>query len=215
MYSGAREMCHLKKAIWREYNEEIREALSSLEKVRHTTIPTTENERNYLKRMNLPDARTYFRVRCKITNYIKGNRSSLHRNNMSCRYCSTGEDETQEHMENCEFSSEIRKGLNLAKERDLIIMWRKLNTKLYKVYNKVSSREENLRRLGLYIPDNTKEINKIRKNRIGQNSDEECTNSPDVNGEACEHFREELEFHATAASRARDMQVDAVIIHPP
>ena len=165
--------------------------------------------------MNLPDARTYFRVRCKITNYIKGNRSSLHRNNMSCRYCSTGEDETQEHMENCEFSSEIRKGLNLVKERDLIIMWRKLNTKLYKVYNKVSSREENLRRLGLYIPNNTKEINMIRKNRIGQNSDEECTNSPDVNGEACEHIREVLEYHATVASRARDMQVDAVIIHPP
>ena len=77
---------------------------------------------------------------------------------MTCRYCSTGEDETQEHMENCEFSSEIRKGLNIVKERDLIIMWRKLNTKLYKVYNKVSSREENLRRLGLYIPDNTKKL---------------------------------------------------------
>ena len=36
-----------------------------------------------------------------------------------------------------------------------------------------------------------------------------------VNGEACEHFREELGFQATAATRARVMQVDAVIIHPP
>ena len=51
-------MCELKKAIWREYNAEIREALSSSEKVRDIAFPTTENERNYLKRMNLPDART-------------------------------------------------------------------------------------------------------------------------------------------------------------
>ena len=56
---GAREMCDLKKAIWREYNAEIREALSSSEKVRDIAIPATEKERNYLKRMNLPDARTY------------------------------------------------------------------------------------------------------------------------------------------------------------
>ena len=41
---GAREMCDLKKAIWSEYNEEIREALSSSEKVRHTVIPTKEKE---------------------------------------------------------------------------------------------------------------------------------------------------------------------------
>ena len=95
-------------------------------------------------------------------------------------------------------------------------MWRKLNTKLYKVYNKVSSREENLRRLGIYIPDNTQEINKIRENiRIGENSEEVRTNSPEVNGEACEHFREELGVQATAAPRARVMQVDAVIIHSP
>ena len=119
-------------------------------------------------------------------------------------------------MENCEFTRDIRQGLNLTKEKDLIVMWRKLNTKLYKVYNKVSSREENLRRLGIYIPDNTQEINKIRENiGIGENSEEVRTNSPEVNGEACEHFREELGFQATAAPRARVMQVDAVIIHPP
>ena len=95
---SALEKCKLKQAIWRKYNEEMREALSSSEKVRNTRIPTKERERNYLKRMNLPDARTYFRFRCKITKYIKGNRSSLHREDMSCRYCKTGEEETQEHM---------------------------------------------------------------------------------------------------------------------
>ena len=58
---NALEKCNLKKAIWRENNEEIRQALASSEKVRNTRIPETEKERNYLKRMNLPDARTWFR----------------------------------------------------------------------------------------------------------------------------------------------------------
>ena len=93
---------------------------------RNIPIPTTEKERNYLKRMNLPDARTHFRVRCKITNNIKGNRSSQFRNDMTCRYCPSGENETQEHMIECEFTSDIRRGLDLNKEKDTIVFWRKL-----------------------------------------------------------------------------------------
>ena len=134
---------------------------------------------------------------------------------MTCRYCATGEEETQEHMEKCEFTSKLREGLNIEKERDLIIMWRKLNTKLYKVHNDVSSREENLRRIGLYIPDVSREFGTIRMNRIGQNSEEVCTNSPDENRETRQLVREVLEYHASVASRVRQMRVDAVIIHPP
>ena len=64
---------------------------------------------------------------------------------------------------------------------------------LYKVYNNTNSREENLRRLGIYIQDNTHEINKIRENnRIGENSDEARTNPSEVDGETCENFHEEL-----------------------
>ena len=44
--TGGREMCELKKAIWREYDAEIKEALSSSEKVRNIPIPNTEKERN-------------------------------------------------------------------------------------------------------------------------------------------------------------------------
>ena len=119
---NALEKCNLKKAIWRENNEEIRQALANSEKVRNTRIPETEKERNYLKRMNLPDARTWFRYRCKITKYIKGNTSSMYRDNMCCRYCTSGEDETQEHMETCESTTELREGLNLKIEREQIIL---------------------------------------------------------------------------------------------
>ena len=62
---SALEKCKLKQAIWRVYNEEICEALSSSEKARNTRIPIKEREIIYLKRMNLPDARTWFRFRCR------------------------------------------------------------------------------------------------------------------------------------------------------
>ena len=53
--------------------------------------PPGPKERNYFKRMNLPDARIWFRYRCKITKYyIEGNMSSAYRDNMSCRYCTSG-----------------------------------------------------------------------------------------------------------------------------
>ena len=98
-------------------------------------------------------------------------------------------------MTECEFTSDIRQGLDLNKEKDKIVLWRKLNTKLYKVYNNTNTKEENLRKLGIYIHDNTQEINKIRENiRIGENSDEARTNPSEVDGETCENLREEPSF---------------------
>ena len=51
----------------------------------------------------------------------------------------------------------------------------------------------------------------IRMNRIGQDSREASTNSPDENGETRQLVREVPEYHASVASRVRDMRVDAVI----
>ena len=44
---------------------------------------------------------------------IKGNRSSRYREDMTCRYCKTEEDETQEHMEICKYTATLREWLNL------------------------------------------------------------------------------------------------------
>ena len=49
--------------------------MDNSDKVKTIEIPKYKKQRNYLKRMNLPDARTWFRVRCKITNNMKGNTS--------------------------------------------------------------------------------------------------------------------------------------------
>ena len=80
--------------------------------------------------MILPDARTWFRFRCKIMNNIKGNTTSAFRENMQCRHCTPGEDEKQEHVEKIEFTKVIIKSMNIAKEREYMILWTKINKNL-------------------------------------------------------------------------------------
>ena len=84
-----------KKALWRENDKEIRAEMDTLSKVNYLKMPTTKRERNYLKGMNLMNARIWFRYRCKITAHIKGNKSSMYKDNMQCRLCKSEKDETQ------------------------------------------------------------------------------------------------------------------------
>ena len=49
--------------------------------------------------------------------------------------------------------------------------------------------------------------------KIGHDLEKAGTNSPDENRETCKLVRE-VPHQATEAYRARDMRVDAVIIHP-
>ena len=80
--------------------------------------------------MNLPDSRTWFRFRSKITTHVKGNITSIYRENMQCRYCTTGVDETQEHLKECEFTRTMSKTLKVKKERELMILWRTITRAL-------------------------------------------------------------------------------------
>ena len=138
----------------------------------------------------------------------------MYREDMTCRYCNTGEEETQEHMETCESTATLREGLNINNEREHIILWRKINSKLLKEHNDVSSIEAKLIKTGLYNPDNSEAYRMRRLGRVGHDSGEACTSSPDENGETCQLAREVPRYHATEAYRAFDMRVDVLIIHP-
>ena len=83
---NAKEQLAIKRAIWNENYKDIK--LEKSEKVRSIVIPKFKKERNNLKRIHLPDAITWFRFRCKITNNIKGITSSTFKDNMQCRHCS-------------------------------------------------------------------------------------------------------------------------------
>ena len=83
-------------------------------------------------------------------------------------------------------------------ERDHIILWRKINSKLFKEHNDVSSIEAKL----------------IKQDYTTQTTmrHEACTNSPDENRETCKLVRKVPRYHATEAYQVRDMRVDAVIM---
>ena len=52
----------------------------------------------------------------------------MYKNNMQCRICTTGRNETQEHLEKCELTKEMRKTLNLGK-REIYEPKSKVNNK--------------------------------------------------------------------------------------
>ena len=65
--------------MWPENDNEIWTEMEKLSKVKDLK---PERERNSLKRMNMQDARVWFRYRCKITAHIKGNKSSMYKDNI-------------------------------------------------------------------------------------------------------------------------------------
>ena len=59
----------------------------------------------------------------------------MYKDNMVCRLFKSGENETQEHMEKCNFIKKMRENLEMGKEADKIVLWRKLTHALQKLYN--------------------------------------------------------------------------------
>ena len=55
---------------------------------------------------------------------------------MRCRYCITGAHETQEHLEECEFTRKMRTSLNLKNECERMIQWRNITRVLKELYKK-------------------------------------------------------------------------------
>ena len=63
----------------------------------------------------------------------------MYKNRMQCRLCTTGENETQEHLEKCEFTTEMRKHLDLGKRDNKIVLWRKIISDLKEIYEPKSN----------------------------------------------------------------------------
>ena len=72
--------------------------------------------------MTLTNARLWFRYRYQIIDHIKVNKSSIYRNNMACRLYTSGEDETQEYLERCNLTKEMRENLDLNIREDKIVL---------------------------------------------------------------------------------------------
>ena len=86
-------------------------------------------DNSYLKYMSLPNSRIWMRHRARS---IKGVNVNNKRSftNLSCRYCDEGNQETQEHLEECAGCKFERRGLDLSGWVGLVMFWRRMIAKL-------------------------------------------------------------------------------------
>ena len=115
----------IKEAIKTAIKEENMRAMqeSSKETVR-------DRLSTYLKNMSLTKVRAWIRFRARAIAGVKGNFRHSHVNNMQCRLCSEGSDETQEHLQLCSGTLFERRGLDMSGRRGLVEFWRRMTVKM-------------------------------------------------------------------------------------
>ena len=133
---------------------------------------------------------------------------------MECRHCTTGEHETQDHLERCIFFRKHREGLDLAIRMHKLIFWRRVTRTLKDIkYNNKDS------------VDNNTSI-RISEQGYKDTTTGNCGSLPNPQGqgkaqpvsdrETCTRGREGPRIYAGGAISARDMSVGEVISdHPP
>ena len=109
-----------KKAIIEKNKEELKKEIGKLEKVKEFKDEKFE-QKEYLKELNLKEAKAVFKHRAKMTQYVKRNFSNdiMYRQSLwqciSCKECI----DTQSHMMWCISYSEFRENLNFNDNKDL------------------------------------------------------------------------------------------------
>ena len=164
--------------------------------------------------MTLADSRLFFRYRYQIIDNIKGNRSSKWKHDMACRLCTSGENETQDHLERCSFTKEMRENLDLTIREDKRVLWRRITRTLKDIY--VNNKDIVINDTQNILPN---------KGNI-ETGTVDCESTPNLEGqgealpasdrETCTRGCEGLVTQAVVATSARDMSVGKLIgDHPP
>ena len=126
-----------------------------------------KNERDYIKKLNLQDTRSRFRVRSRITLRIKANRSSVFREDMACRHCTSAETESQEHIETCTGRQIEQWGLYLYTFSGKVIFWRWMGPVLRNLDDgdKIAAYKEKVRNLPDRFKDKTRAVRLVLRCR--------------------------------------------------
>ena len=119
----------IKEAIRIKIKEEFKKEMEDSKKVCDRLSEDPE-EKSYMSKMPLHRARVWIRYRARAIAGVKGNFRHSYVNNMSCRFCNLGTDETQDHLELCAGMRHERRGLDMDEERGLLDFWRRVKFKL-------------------------------------------------------------------------------------
>jgi hypothetical protein len=79
-----------------------------------------------MKQNNIEDSRTMFRYRTKMLELKENTKGRYGRENLGCAACSTGIVESQPHVLQCAVYEDLREGLDLEKDRDMISYFREV-----------------------------------------------------------------------------------------
>jgi len=119
----------IKEAVKAAVKKEFLSEMQSKVKVSDRLSDDPEDN-SYINNMSLPRARVWIRFRARAIAGVKGNFRHSYVNDMACRFCAQGSDETQEHLQLCGGTRFERRGLDLSDKRGLLDFWRRMKMKL-------------------------------------------------------------------------------------
>ena len=128
----------IKRAICEKDKEEKRQDMENSKKVgdRLTDNPT---DNSYLSVMPLHLSRVWIRYRAKMCKGVKYNNKRLYKD-LQCKFCTSGEEETQEHLEVCDGTEFERRGLKMSVRSDLVKFWSRMEKKM--LWKKIQDKKE-------------------------------------------------------------------------
>ena len=118
----------IKRAIEAKDKEEKRKDMEESKKVgdRLTDNPT---DNSYLNTMPLHHSRIWIRYRARMCKGVKLNNKRSYKD-LQCRFCKSGEEESQEHLEECGGTEFERRGLKLSVRSDMVKFWSRMEKKM-------------------------------------------------------------------------------------
>ena len=124
----------IKRAIAKKKGEENRIAMTESSKCSDRVTDNPEDN-SYLACLPLSMSRIWIRYRARCIPEVKVNVKGSHKGNLKCRFCTSNESESQEHLEVCEGTERERRGLPGIMEgrgdwRELLKFWGRMMKKL-------------------------------------------------------------------------------------
>ena len=111
----------VRKALYEHYGNHLKTQISQYSKLKDGPMASEDfEEKPYLSKMSMLDARTLFRIRCK-TNDLQMNQQNnkiYAKNLWKCSEC--GNIDTQSHIVWCPYFASLREGKSLDNDSDLV-----------------------------------------------------------------------------------------------
>ena len=128
----------IKKAIEEIDKKEKRDDLIASKKA-GDRLTDNPNDNSYLEVMPLHLSRIWIRYRVRMCKGVKYNNKRSYKD-LDCRFCNSGREENQEHLEECEGTEFERRGLRMSERRDLVRFWSRMEKKM--MWKKLQEKKE-------------------------------------------------------------------------